>query len=160
MPLKSYFKIPLIYFVVGATWILISDRVVATIAPSMQDVIVFQTIKGWAYILITTLLLWIMVKRHHDRMIAASLERQALYYKAIEGSHHILLNYLNKMQLVTIEAENSKDFDKSVLNIGQTVTDEAASAIKALGDLPEPTMEAVHKLAYRDLEIQRRSKQS
>jgi len=158
MTLKEYDKIPLIYFSVGALWIISTDIIVGLVAPTLQDAVLHQTLKGWFYVLVTTLLLRVLVRRHQKRLMAEALARQELYYKTIEGAHHILLNYLNSMQLVMIEAENSKDFDQSILATCREISHQAAVSIEALGDLPEPTSESVLEVAYGNARVGEKAK--
>ncbi len=153
----NYRKIPITYFIVGAIWILVSDKIVELIAPSLQDVTLFQTLKGWTFIAITTLLVWTMARRQQERMKAAEQERHALYNQTIKGVHHILLNYLNKMQLLTLEAETHESFNQETIKIANEATDEAAKALKALQELPEPTTSNVEANAFNDLKTSKQA---
>ncbi len=151
MKIKAYDKIPLIYFAMGAIWIIVSDTIVALFSTVSSEVLLQQTLKGWFYVLVTTLLLRVLVRRHHMRLLAAALEREELYYKIVEGAHHILLNYLNSMQMVIDEADNCAGFDKSVVKASREISYQAAESIQALGELPEPTAESVLNLAYQNI---------
>jgi PAS domain S-box-containing protein len=53
--------IVLIYFVIGCSWILFTDRIIEYLAKDMHHITEFQTYKGWFYILSTTLLLYLLI---------------------------------------------------------------------------------------------------
>ncbi len=55
-----------IYWIFGALWILLSDRILELITPNIDVYKHFQTYKGWFYILITTLMLFFLI---HDRIL-------------------------------------------------------------------------------------------
>jgi len=79
---KSAAKISLIYMVVGAIWILASDRALTYLFSDEQTVIALQTFKGWFYIIITGALLFWLVYRQM-KMLHDSEERWCF---ALEGS--------------------------------------------------------------------------
>ena len=55
-----------IYWVFGALWILLSDRILELVTPNIDVYKHFQTYKGWLYILITTLMLFFLIR---DRIL-------------------------------------------------------------------------------------------
>ncbi|MCF7928686.1 MAG: sensor histidine kinase [Spirochaetales bacterium] len=50
-----------IYFLFGFLWILLSDRILLTVAPSPEVFARIQTYKGWVYVLITTILIYALL---------------------------------------------------------------------------------------------------
>jgi len=56
-------KIGLIYATAGALWVLLSDRVLAYFTTDMQVLTQIQTYKGWAFILVTAVLVFFLVHR-------------------------------------------------------------------------------------------------
>lgn len=65
--------ISVIYAVFGILWILLSDRILKEITPDMEAYIHFQTYKGWFYILITTLMVYFLIR---DRMLRLKNENK------------------------------------------------------------------------------------
>jgi len=57
-------KIALIYGVVGGLWILFSDRLIEIVARDIEMLSRLQTYKGWFFIFITALLVYILIKHH------------------------------------------------------------------------------------------------
>ncbi|MEN9849046.1 MAG: hypothetical protein RL368_1786, partial [Pseudomonadota bacterium] len=54
-------KIALIYCFFGVLWIFFSDRLLGLLISDHQTLNVLQTFKGWIYVAITTLLLYLLI---------------------------------------------------------------------------------------------------
>lgn len=59
----SAIKIAAIYAIVAGGWILFSDMAVSLLAPTHQQLAWMQTIKGWFFVAVTALLLFMLVMR-------------------------------------------------------------------------------------------------
>lgn len=57
------FKGTVIYAVIGGLWILFSDSAVNTLFDDAETVSLLQTYKGWFYVLVTAMLLFILLRR-------------------------------------------------------------------------------------------------
>ncbi|MDX1605671.1 MAG: ATP-binding protein [Candidatus Competibacterales bacterium] len=68
-PTAKALRIAAIYLVCGALWIYLSDNLIADLAPEVTLLSAYQTLKGWAFVLLTALLLFLLVR--------AALRRQA-----------------------------------------------------------------------------------
>ena len=53
MNLQPYYRIVLIYLMLGALWIFFSDSVVDSLFQNKADITFAQNIKGWLFIVIT-----------------------------------------------------------------------------------------------------------
>jgi PAS domain S-box-containing protein len=62
------------YAAIGATWILMSDRVVAMMFPDPSQAIIASTLKGWLFVAVTALLLFYVLSRHSQRRPLPALE--------------------------------------------------------------------------------------
>ncbi|MDD2468786.1 MAG: PAS domain S-box protein, partial [Desulfobulbus sp.] len=60
-PRREIFKIVIIYAVFGALWIYLSDRIVGWIIHDPEVITQFSMLKGWAFIGITSLLLYLLI---------------------------------------------------------------------------------------------------
>lgn len=69
-------KTVLIYAVFGGLWILFSDKALEAFVPSATLLSALQTVKGWLFILCTSLLLYPLIRRHLD--VLRAKERQIL----------------------------------------------------------------------------------
>ncbi len=70
---RSALKVALAYGVVGALWILFSDQALEAF---VKDPSRWQTIKGWAYVTVTALLVYFMVRRQTEKLLDAALRLQ------------------------------------------------------------------------------------
>ena len=74
--IKRALWISVIYLIFGSLWIYLSDTVVATLTTGDDQLTVLQTYKGWFFILVTALLLYL-------------LSYQFLHKAFVEYQHHI-----------------------------------------------------------------------
>lgn len=81
--LKEPIKIALIYFVIGVFWILLSDRILHVFLSQkeIQDYDYLQTIKGFLFVFVTALLLFILVRKYYISLIVRVLELEKLNEK-------------------------------------------------------------------------------
>jgi len=83
--------VTLVYALVGAVWILISDQLLLELAPSVEVFQELQTYKGWLYIGVTAVLLFAALagaQRHiqaEQRAREESLDRLDLAFRAADG---------------------------------------------------------------------------
>jgi PAS domain S-box-containing protein len=64
-------RIAAIYALVGVLWILLSDRVVAFLYHDQETVTRISIFKGWAFIALTSLLLYLLIRQYAGRIIAS-----------------------------------------------------------------------------------------
>lgn len=155
--MKPYLIVPVVYLAVGAVWIIASDLFVEAIAPSSTALTSLQTSKGWLFVIASTLLIYILTKKAFERMKKAENMKRAVFKKTLEASHHILLNYLNQMQLVTLEAECSDDFDPEVLALARRVSETTAQDLVNLESMEIQSPDDIEAFIYRGLRETRRA---
>ena len=83
--LSSPVRITLIYLVVGGMWISLSDRFVALLVADPASITWLQTVKGWGYILLTGLLLFVLVRRDFERIKDAQHSLEQSYDATLKG---------------------------------------------------------------------------
>ncbi|MHC1770432.1 MAG: sensor histidine kinase [Flexilinea sp.] len=74
-------RISLLYLLFGSLWILVSDFILASIFTDPNKLTSFQTYKGWFFIVISTLLIYTLLKRSLDlqrRLNSTLQEREEL----------------------------------------------------------------------------------
>jgi diguanylate cyclase (GGDEF)-like protein/PAS domain S-box-containing protein len=78
--------ISMIYAIFGVLWILLSDRFLEQIIPDTNEYKNFQTYKGWFYILITTLMVYILIR---NRMLLLKKEMYKTFaaYDKLQIAH-------------------------------------------------------------------------
>ncbi|MDY0270559.1 ATP-binding protein [Trichloromonas sp.] len=95
-------KIAGIYTAIGAAWILLSDRALAVLVADPHLATRLQTYKGWFYVLATSALLYLLVRRH-TRALGTQFEEirtifdslNAIVYVADLETHELL--HLNRL---------------------------------------------------------------
>jgi len=83
--LRPQWRILSLYLVVGCLWIFFSDLLVAQWGRDPVWILRVQSIKGWLFILITSALLFVMIRRDHHRLLAANQALVASYDQTIRG---------------------------------------------------------------------------
>lgn len=121
--IRSAVWISTLYLIFGFLWIYFSDSAVEAIANNQQELSLLQTYKGWFFILITTIMLYLLAYQFlHKQFLqySKSIAEQITYQKAILASkerfdrlaHHDPLTDLPN-QLSLIEMMNAKILDNN-----------------------------------------------
>jgi PAS domain S-box-containing protein len=70
--------IVLAYALFGGLWILLSDRAMGLLFRDPEALVRASMVKGWFYVAVTTVLLYVLVKRFADALVASHLRELAL----------------------------------------------------------------------------------
>lgn len=100
-------KITLIYTIIGGLWIVFSDRLLAALVNDPITLTQLQTFKGWAYIMATAALLYVLIKRSLD---ALSQSRAVLRQTEQQAAEELRLTSAQlqiALQRLTFHVENS-----------------------------------------------------
>ncbi|MDQ8205319.1 hypothetical protein QEH54_20055 [Pelagicoccus sp. SDUM812003] len=127
-----YVRVALVYLVLGVLWIAGSDWLVAAIAPNKAVLNYLQTIKGWLFVIASTLLLYFLMRRAFRDLKRSEMAKREIFRSTVRASDHIVLNYINQMQLVTLEADRVEGFDSSVRDLAHRITRETVEEIQRL----------------------------
>lgn len=146
--LSTPLKISLTYAFFGIMWILFSDNILSFVVKDISTLLLIQTFKGALYVVITTLLLYFLINRDYQRLIAKENEKIQVFQATIRAVHHILNNFLNNMTLFKLEAENCEEFDKQVLELYDKVIDAAQTQIQDLSSIHELTEEKIKNSVF------------
>ena len=100
--LSPALRLALIYAFFGALWILVSDRLSFYLVPDLQQVERLQTYKGWFFIAVTSVLLWLLAKRFLSQVRAAeeALRRLNRELRAISNCNQTLLRATDEQSLL------------------------------------------------------------
>lgn len=132
-------KITLLYAAFGVAWIFFSDRALELFITNPKLLGEIQTLKGSLYVLVTSIFLYYLINCEYKKVQKKEQEKSQIFCATISAVQHVLNNFLNQMMLFKLEAENSQDFDKGVLNIYDKVIDEAAEKVDSLSSVNELT---------------------
>ena len=89
--LEATLRVTAIYAIFAACWILFSDMAVEAISSEIRDITILQTLKGWAFVAVTALLLFILILKSHQRVERAF---------QLDGLTGLLNHTMFKQQLV------------------------------------------------------------
>jgi signal transduction histidine kinase len=140
--LKFEFRITLIYLIVGILWIIFSDRILEYIISDINpnSLGTFQSIKGAFFIIITSLLLFILVKKHLQKLKFTEQELQ------LQNSNYEALNTEYKTQnleLLTAK-EKAEESDRLKTAFIHNISHEIRTPMNAIvgfsGLLNEPDL--------------------
>jgi len=152
---KDYILIPASYLLFGVLWIFYTDSIVNAITQNPETIRVFQSFKGWLFVGLSTTLIFLLLKYRHYLYQAEKSKREKVFHKTVEGACHIILNYLNQMNLINLEAEKCHTFDQDVLKETEKLSDDALKLLRELDQLEIIESEEIEALIYKDLKNDR-----
>ncbi|MEY3219805.1 MAG: hypothetical protein RIT27_1162 [Pseudomonadota bacterium] len=141
-------RIALTYAFFGILWILFSDNVLSFLVKDIETLVLIQTFKGALYVLITTILLYFLIRRDYQKLLAKETEKNKIFQATIRVVHHILNNFLNNMTLFKLEAENCDEFDKQVLGLYDEVISSAQTQLQTLSSVHDLTEEKIKNTVF------------
>jgi hypothetical protein len=156
--MRPYLRVALVYAVFGVLWVFFSDQLAGILADNASGMTQLQTMKGWVFVALSSVLVLTITRQAYKDQERIEREKLAIFKKTIEGSYHILLNYLNQMQVVTMEAEQCGSFDREVLRQAHAATKEAEAALKKLAEVQTITAEHIDAVIYASIRSARRNK--
>lgn len=72
-------RISIVYLLVAAIWILTSDRIVEALFVEKDTLSAFQTAKGWGFVIVNAILLYLWTNRHTKKLEQANQEYRLLF---------------------------------------------------------------------------------
>jgi hypothetical protein len=135
--MKPQVKIPILYFVFGVAWILVSDHLANAIAGGPEELARLQTLKGWTFMAVTTVLLYVCVRGHMQRVSSAQEEKVAVFHRTMRSVQHIMNNFLNQMLHFKMRAEDTGMLNDEMLREFEGVIYDASNRITQLSELQD-----------------------
>jgi hypothetical protein len=80
---------------------------------------------------------------HTNKIIKKDVEKYDVYMAMLGATRFILHHFLNNIISFRSEAENSKDFNRDILEIYDQVIDDTIAKIKNLEDIKEPSKKTI-----------------
>lgn len=104
-------KICFIYLLIGFIWILFSDKVISIFTNNNEMLIKISTYKGWLYVIITAVILYILIKAFINKVEAAENKLQESYEELMAANEE-LEAYVH--QLTASEQQLRIHYDKVI----------------------------------------------
>lgn len=105
-------KIIVIYAIVGALWILLSDQVLLYLVADHELILKFSVYKGWAYVAITSLLLYLLMAKDVGAIIGLNRALQEKNQALADSNRELQALY---QQLYATEAALHENYDELTL---------------------------------------------
>ncbi len=77
-PQASGGKIVALYAVFASLWIAVSDKVLAFTIRDKEAVVELSMLKGWAYVGVTAVLLWLLIRHHTRKLVSHEAKLESL----------------------------------------------------------------------------------
>ena len=135
--MRPYLATTLAYLLFSVLWILLSDHAVAVLVSDPAEMLRVQSAKGIVFVLLSAGLIFHVSRRLHDRELEREAEKARLYRDTMGAVHHIVRNYLNQMQLVTLHAEETPDFDAETLALAHRATQRTEDELAGLSSIDD-----------------------
>jgi len=115
---KMPFKVTIVYALIGGLWILFSDRVLNILIESKSLMVRIQTIKGWAYVLISSFIIYFLISEFTKKSKdwSSTIKEN---YQEIQATYE---------QLIAAEEELRAQFDE--LNDKQAIIEKSEERYK------------------------------
>jgi PAS domain S-box-containing protein len=94
--IRGELKVAFLYLLFGGLWILLTDRLLAVLVPSISDLTTLQTYKGWAFVLTSAALIFILLRRElRTRQLAETKLRDSeeRYRLITENASDLIFRY-------------------------------------------------------------------
>ena len=141
-------KVALFYAAFGVVWVFFSDRIVSYLVDDVDLLTQIQTIKGWVFVGLTTVLLYLLIRQDYQRRRIKELEKREVFRATISAMHHIVLNFLNSAQVFRHEASKCKGFSRSKIREFDEISKKCCDEVENLGAVEELTKEGIEKTVY------------
>jgi len=123
-------KVALIYALISVVWILFSDQLLAATATTVETITLMQMVKGWAFVLTTSVLIFFLMRQEMSRFLKAD-EAQ----RASEANFRLLVE--NAPDAIFVQTRSRFAY----LNAAATALFGAADAAQLIGN---PVMDRYH----------------
>lgn len=107
LKVRPHYRIVIIYLILGCSWIYFSDALLDTLITSKTALTYAQNIKGWAFIVITSAMLLVLIRRAVKANERVNQDLIASYEQTIHGW----------MELMDIRHQETKNHTQRVTNM-------------------------------------------
>jgi hypothetical protein len=95
------FTLVFLYGVIGILWVMLSDDALLYFVKDIENLSTYQSYKGWAYVLLTSLLLYILLQWYEKKLtqqysLKIKQKKSSIYYMKMLLTR---INLLMKMEI-------------------------------------------------------------
>jgi hypothetical protein len=139
--MKSAIKIAIIYLVFASLWIILSDRLVASISPNLSLATLYSSVKGIAFVVTTGFILFLLILADHKKLES--------YVNRLHGENE------QKKQLIAEMRHRISNNIKAISSL--LVFDRATSSVEEKNRIISKlvSMESVFNILYDNQDIDR-----
>ncbi len=116
----------LAYIIFGVLWIVFSDKILSLLVTDLETYGRMQTYKGWFYVLVTGLLLYVLVKLDNrrlfemTRLIAKKNEDLVSFSEELIAMEEELEKKLHELNAITSDLKHQSEFNDELFNSSNT----------------------------------------
>ena len=154
------YRISAIYIVLGALWILFSDKFMLSLTSEKEQILLISTYKGWFYVLITGILLFLLIKKEikarnevYNKLVIANkkaIESERLKSAFLSNISHYMRTPMNSI-LGFVELLENQNLDENKRSLFMSViNDQSQYLLQLLNNIID-----VSKLQEGQMEISR-----
>ncbi|MCB0016136.1 MAG: PAS domain-containing protein [Anaerolineales bacterium] len=107
---KAALRISLIYTAIAALWVLLSDRLLKAFIPELDQLTIWQTLKGLGFVVITTLLIYFLLRQE--------LLRHQQTEVTLEESQRRLSTLMANLPGMAYRSQNDRDWTMTFVSKG------------------------------------------
>lgn len=114
--MRAALRVSIIYFILGVFWIYISDYAVSFFYPTIEEIRFAQSIKGWFFVLLSTIVIFLLLKgelRREFRNLKEKNKIDLLYQNVLRQVQDSVIVYnlkTKKIELLSYQAATFFEF--------------------------------------------------
>jgi len=114
-PNRQALKITYIYFLIGSSWILLSDKLVELLIKDPKTIILIAIVKGWAYVVITSIIIFLLIFTQMKK-VTDSKDKIKKINDELQDINTILEEEIQEKTRIENELNIEKKFMEAIFN--------------------------------------------
>lgn len=106
-PWREAGKILILYLIIGSLWILLSDKILASLVSNPDTIKVIQLYKGWFYVLVTGIIFYLIIRGRME-LFEQSINEILRGYEDLSTTHEELIAMNDELDVQNSELENNR----------------------------------------------------
>lgn len=138
MKTKFEYKFTILYILLGGLWIIFSDKILVSFIKDPVLITEFQTYKGWFYVLMTSILFYVILKQHLTKLRNAerrAKESDALKTAFLRNISHEIRTPMNSIMGFTALLNENGTSDKEKAEYLRIISGSSNQLLSILTDI-------------------------